>query len=162
MLGLITVILIAVGFGIAPSSADKAKQTFDIRSRDGSVLISSDKILAYDWGSHTLTLKLNVRKELQAKLKWSLANGHPFVVAIDGKPIYEGTITSMVSSSAFETPVIVLDEATYLPKRLKENQVRIALGYPGANFFKGKDPRPDPRVKASLKATGKLRQKPAR
>lgn len=150
-------ILFVLGVGIAANPTDKAKKQLDLRSRDGSVLIASDEIVAYDWSSHILTLKQGVRKNLQSKLRGSLANGHRFVVAVDGKSVYEGTVTSIISSSAFATPVIVVDEAIYLPKRLKENQVKIALGYPGEGIFKGKDPRADPRIKASLKSAGKLR-----
>jgi hypothetical protein len=40
--------------------------------------------------------------------------------------------------------------------RLRENQLRIQLAYPTAQFFKGVDPRGEDRVRAALAAGGKL------
>jgi WD40 repeat protein len=134
---------------------DSADQ-FDIRAEDGTILIAVDQILAYEWATHTLTLKPGVRKNLFMKFKGSLANGHTFGVAVGGKTIYHGVFKSIISSSSSSSPVILLDEAVYEPKLLKESQVRIGLGYPGKEHFKGEDPRGDPRVERALKASGKL------
>src|SRR5262245_3291539 len=96
---------------------------FDIRTENGTVLIAADQILAYDWATHTLTLKPGVRKDLFMKLRTGLANGQIFTAAVDGKSVYQGTLTSLVSSASFATPVIVLDEAAYLKDVLQADQV---------------------------------------
>jgi len=142
--------------------SDDAKQTdaksFDIRSPSGEVVLAADQILAYEWDSHTLTLKPGVRKSLYEKLKGGLARGAPFVVAVGGAKVYEGAWKSVNSSVSSSTAVIVLDEGVFEPKLLGEDQVRIALGYPSPNFFKGEDLRGDARVKRALQAAGKLKK----
>jgi hypothetical protein len=143
----------------ATVAADE-KKSLHLRSEDGTVLVAADQIVAYDWPTHTLTLKKGVRDELLAKTKRHLAGGQIFVAAIGGEEIYQGRLTSLFSSASFSTPVIVLDEAAMLRKRLAADQVRIGLGYPGEGAFKGKDPRGDPRIRASLEAGGKLRIDP--
>jgi hypothetical protein len=143
------------------ANAGGAKKDFDIRTEAGTVLIAADQILAYDWATHTVTLKPGVRKELLGKLKRVLANGQSFIAAVGGKKVYQGTLTSLLSSASFATPVIVLDEAAFLPNSLKADQIRIGLGYPGKTVFKGEDPRGDPVIEASLKASGKLALSPA-
>jgi hypothetical protein len=55
------------------------------------------------------------------------------------------------------TPVIVVDAPEVEP-RLGKNQLRIELGYPTANFFKGEDPRGDRRIKQALRDAGKLNE----
>ena len=152
MLRLPSVVMLVGSLAFA---GDAAKQ-LDIRSEDGTVLIAADQVLTYDWATHTLTLKPGVRKNLFMKLKGSLANGHTFSVAVGGKTIYHGVFKSIISSSSSSSPVILLDEAVYEPKLLKESQVRIGLGYPGKEHFKGEDPRDDPRVERALTASGKL------
>jgi hypothetical protein len=140
--------------------AGDAMKQFDIRTVDGEILIATDQILAYEWASHKLTLKPGVRKKLYEKLKGVLATGQTFVVAVGGKKVYEGTWKSVISSSSCATAVIVLDEGVYEPKLLGEDQIRINLGYPSPNFFKGEDPRGNPLIKAALKASGKLKLAP--
>ena len=97
-----------------------------------------------------------MRTNLHAKVMGSLANGQAFNATVGGERIYQGTLTSLLSAASFSTPVIVLDEARFLPHKLGADQVRIALGYPGRTAFEGKDWRRDPRIEASLKASGKL------
>ena len=154
MLRLLSVVMLVGSIGLA-FAGDPAMQ-LDIRAEDGTVLIAADQVLTYDWATHTLTLKPGVRKNLFIKLKGSLANGYTFGVAVGGKTIYHGVFKSIISSSSSSSPVILLDEAVYEPKLLKESQVRIVLGYPGKEHFKGEDPRGDPRVEKALKASGKL------
>ena len=35
--------------------------------------------------------------------------------------------------------------------------LQFSLGYPGSDYFRGPDPRPDPRVLRALEQAGKLR-----
>ncbi len=124
----------------------------DIRAEDGKVLVAADQIRSYDLASHTLTLAPRVREQLARKLKTArLLPGVPFVIAVGGKKAYEGKFTTILSSTSISSPVIVLDTPG-----LKEDQLQLQLGYPSADFFKGEDPRSEERIRAALKAAGKL------
>jgi RNA polymerase sigma factor (sigma-70 family) len=131
----------------------------DIRSEDGKVLIAADQIRSYDWATHTLTLAPKAREELAARLRkgerTALVAGVPFAVAVDGKTVYTGKFTTNLSSVTMPTPVVVVD-AQELEPALGADRLRIQLGYPGPTFFKGDDPRGDPRVRKALEAGGKL------
>jgi hypothetical protein len=139
----------------ALSFAGDPKPEVDIRSADGKVIIAADQIRSYDWAEHTLTLAPKVRDQLAKRLRNELAAGTGFGVSVGGKVIYTGTLTSVVSSKSFSTPVIVVD-LPILDMKQGENQIRIQLGYPGTNSFKGEDPRGDQRIRDALKAGGKL------
>ena len=153
-------VLVAIGSATCSDDVKHSDaKSFDIRSPSGEVVLSADQILDYEWDSHTLTLKPGVRKRLYEKLKNGLARGAPFVVAVGGKKVYDGAWKSVISSVSSSTAVIVLDEGVFEPKLLGEDQVRIALGYPSPNFFKGEDLRGDARVKQALQAAGKLKKK---
>jgi hypothetical protein len=129
----------------------------DIRSADGKVLIAADQIRSYEWATHTLSLATpKVRHELAKRLPQDrMVSGIPFTVAVGGKAVYKGTFTTMASSRSFSTPVIVVDAQAVEPK-LGTEQLRIQLGYPTAEFYKGDDPRADRRLREALQAGGKL------
>jgi hypothetical protein len=142
-------------FALVPAALHAAE--LDIRSDDGKVLIAADQIRSYDWATHTLTLTTKARQELADQLRKTkrIVSGIPFAVTVGGKVVYSGTFTSVVSSRSFSTPMILTDPATIDPK-MGPDQLRIQLGYPTADFFKGDDPRADKRVHEALKAAGKL------
>jgi hypothetical protein len=128
----------------------------DIRSDDGKVLIAADQIRSYDLATHTLTLAPTARVELFKRLpKDRIVSGIPFVVAVGGKDVYKGKFTTVASSLSFSTLVVVVDAQSVEPK-LGADQLRVQLGYPTAEFFKGEDPRGDRRIQDALKAGGKL------
>jgi hypothetical protein len=128
----------------------------DIRSEDGKVLIAADQIRSYEWTTHTLTLAPKVRDELGKRLpKDRIVSGIPFVVAVGGKDVYKGRFTTVLSSISFSTPIVVVD-AQAVELKLGTDQLRIQLGYPTAEFFKGEDPRADRRIREALNAGGKL------
>ena len=128
----------------------------DIRSEDGNVLIAADQIRSYEWTTHTLTLAPKVRDELAKRLpKGQIVSGIPFVVAVGGKEVYKGRFTTCLSSISFSTPIVVVDWQAMEPK-LGTDLLRIQLGYPTAEFFKGEDPRADRRIREALNAGGKL------
>lgn len=129
------------------------KKAFDLRDADGNVLVAADEITAYDWATHTLTVKPDAAARLKKFLREEKKLDTPFSAAIGGKSVYEGQLTTVLSSRSLRGVVIVVD----LPQDGKEDVVRLQLGYPGYAFFKGKDPRGDDTVKAALKATGKLK-----
>ena len=143
---------------VAPAAQSFAEQVgeLDVRSEDGGVVISAAQILSYEWSTHTLSLAPQVRAELARKvMKDRAVAGVPYVVAVGGKTIYKGKFVSVLSSMSFDAPMIVIDGAALDPK-LGEERLRIQLGYPTPQFFKGKDPRGDDRIRNSLKAGAKL------
>jgi hypothetical protein len=140
----------------ATSVAADPTPEVEIRSGDGKVLIAADQIRSYEWATHTLTLAPKARDELAKRLaKDRIVSGIPFAVTVGGKDVYKGKFTTVVSSMSFSTPIIVVDAQAVEPK-LGADQLRIQLGYPTAEFFKGKDPRGDRRVREALKAADKL------
>lgn len=90
--------------------------------------------------------RISIRQAITAR-RWC--------VTVRGKVVYKGTFTTIVSSLSFSTPVIVVD-AQAVESKLGADQLRIQLGYPTAEFFKGEDPRADRRIREALRADGKL------
>jgi hypothetical protein len=130
---------------------------FDIRTENGEIFIAADDILSYDWANHRLNLAANVRAELAKRFikERGIVSGIPFAVAVGGKEVYQGVLTTSVSSRSFSSPVIVID-ARVVDPTLEEDQLEIQLGYPTARFFEGTDPRADQRIDTALRAAGKL------
>ena len=75
-----------------------------------------------------------------------------FVVTVDREPIYYGAFMSLYFSRTYDGVVIL-----WPPMDEDGRTIRIQLGYPGPDFFAGKDPRADSRILASLKRAGKLK-----
>jgi len=146
-----------VAIGPEPAVAANPKAEIDIRDEDGKVLIAGEKVRSYDWSTHTMTLAPTVRSQLAELLRKGkrLALGVPFAVTVSGNVVYKGILIGSESSRSVSTPVILVDPVPFDPK-LHEDQLRIQLGYPTTEFFKGKDPRPDKRIQDALKASGKL------
>jgi len=151
--------LAAAAFGsycAAASLAAPPRPSVDIRSSDGRVLVAADQIRSYEWATHTLTLAPRVREALARKLRTDrIVSGIPFSVAVDGKAVYSGTLTTSLSSFSFATPVVVVD-AVGEEWGVGAEQLRVQLGYPSAMFFKGEDPRSNPRIREALKTGDKL------
>ena len=133
----------------------------DIRDDAGHVLIAADRIVSYDWPTHTLTLAPGERAKLAAEIHKNkqLVSGIPITINIGGKPIYSGKITSLVSSFSLATLVIVIDQKIIEPK-LSDDHLRIQLGYPTGQFFQGDDPRGKPQLRTAYRAAGKLAKAP--
>ncbi len=155
-MGLPNQILLVASFCFAVVHNSCAAE-FDIRDPDGTVIIAADKIKCYDWSKHRLTLVPGVRSDLFNELSktGALVSGRRFAVCIHGKPIYEGNFTTSASSFSFNTPVIVVNPASY-KDGLKTNELVIQLGYPNSEFFRGDDPRGDKRIEDGLRADGKF------
>jgi hypothetical protein len=134
----------------------------DIRDEHGNVLIAADKIASYHWSTHTITLEPGERAKLDAVLKKQatrLNAGVPFAITVGGKTVYAGKITFIESSFSIDAPVIVMGINIIDPK-MNADQLRIQLGYPTRQFFRGEDPRGDGRLRAALRASGKLAKAP--
>jgi hypothetical protein len=147
----------------APTPATKPPaDAVDIRDEHGNVLIAADKIASYDWSTHTITLVPGERAKFDAMLKkqgTGLNAGVPFAITVGGTTVYTGKITFIGSSFSIAAPVIVMGINITDPK-LNADQLRIQLGYPTRQFFRGEDPRGDGRLRAALRASGKLAKAP--
>lgn len=128
----------------APVPKEKAPEV-DIRDPDGKVILTADDITAYDWETHTLTMKAGGKKKLYEAKK--------FVLCVDGKPAFEVRQISPVSSAVFKGPTVVVPE---VGKEHPANEVHILGGYPG--LIQGSpDLRDVPELKAALEKAGKLK-----
>ena len=111
-------------------------------------VLSSDDILAYDGATHVIELEPSMVDLLDALE----LPGRPFVIAIDRTPIYAGAFMAAYFSRSYDGVVIL-----WPPMDGEEDTISIQLGYPGADFFSGEDPRSDARILDSLRQAGKLR-----
>ena len=131
------VLLITVLASGCSRGADKnPEDTFSIRSASGVDLITINDIQEYHWPTHTLTLAPDVLERLQKQLAGELVSGYLFDVLANGEVVYQGTMTIGVSSFSFSSVVIARGH-----QLRKYNQIRIELGYPSQDYFKGTDPR---------------------
>jgi hypothetical protein len=76
--------------------------------------------------------------------------GKPFVVCVDRRPVYWGAFWTPLSSATFSGVVI------QLPLGAAGHTIRIELGYPSPQQFRGQDPRSAPEVLRALAEAGKL------
>ena len=99
---------------------------------------TSDDMIAYNNKNHTFMLRNKIYGKFR-KLDIPVF-GRAFVVAVDRSPIYWGVFWSGFSSVSFEGVVIVQ------PFSETNEELKIQLGYPNENFFRGKDPRGNPEI----------------
>jgi len=108
-------------------------------------LLSAADMVSYAIRSHEIELK----PDSVDRLNDLELTGRTFVVAVGGKPIYRGTFIAPWVSRSDDGVVIV-----WPPLDGNDSVVRIQLGYPGADFFRGTDPRSDPRILDALARGG--------
>jgi hypothetical protein len=113
-------------------------------------ILSSSDIVNYVWATHEITLTAAALERLHALSVPT--SGKSFAVCVDGAPIYAGAFWVGYSSQSFDG--VVIDATLVTAER---PVVQIQLGYPGPGFFRGEDPRSDPRIKQALEREGKLR-----
>ena len=111
-------------------------------------VISSDDIVAYDSATHVIELEPSMAVLLDALE----LPGRPFVVTVGRTPIYAGAFMAAFFSRSYDGVVIL-----WPPMDGSIDTITIQLGYPGADFFNGEDPRSDARIIESLRQAGKLR-----
>lgn len=111
-------------------------------------LLSAADILSYDWETHQIEVTHEAYQRL-SRLDVPVS-GMPFVTCVGRHPIYSGALWTMLSSASFEGVVIQFP-------LLEPDLVQIELGYPGPDFFRGADPRPDLQIHESLSQAGKLK-----
>lgn len=112
-------------------------------------VISMDDIVSYAWDTHEIRLTDAAFARVMAL--HVPVSGLPFVARVDGKPVYAGAFWTALSSMSYDGVAIVL------PLGAQEPVIRIELGYPGAGFFCGNDPRASPRVRKALARAGEVR-----
>jgi hypothetical protein len=114
-------------------------------------ILSIDDIIAYSRETHEIELTAEAYERIQQLFTLPVrVRGMPFVVCVGADRIYGGAFWTPASSISFDGVVICE------PHDFERRVIRIALGYPCAEAFTGKDPRSDPRVLQSLEAAGKL------
>jgi sulfur carrier protein ThiS len=111
-------------------------------------VLSTGDISAYASATHVIELEPSVAELLDALE----LPGRPFVVAVDRTPIYAGAFMAAYFSRSYDGVVIL-----WPPMEGGEDTIMIQLGYPGADFFVGEDPRSDARILDALRQAGKLR-----
>ncbi len=116
---------------------------------DKPVLSISD-IVSYEWNTHEIKMTKEAFERLQTLQVPT--SGTSFLVCVDRQEVYWGAFWAAYSSQSFDGITIMLKP----PMSTQENTIRIGQGYPSSSFYKGEDPRNDPRIMESLKRAGKL------
>ncbi len=114
-------------------------------------LLSRAEIVSYREDTHEIELTaggFEAVRDLEVPV-----SGRSFAVCIDRRPVYVGAFWAAYSSLSFDGVII---ETTLTTE--EHPVIRIELGYPGPDFFRGPDPRSDPDMLQALERAGKLRR----
>jgi len=115
-------------------------------------LLSIDDVITYSKGTHEIEVTAEAYERIQQLYSLPVkVDGMPFVVCMGRDPVYAGAFWTPVSSLSFDGVIICP------PFDRDECVIRIGLGYPTSEAFRGEDPRSDPRILQSLEAAGKLK-----
>ena len=113
-------------------------------------------VLGYDWEDHRLVLTAGGADKLPRRGEFSVASQY-FVLAVNRKRCYVGSIETHYSSIGHECPTILIDD---LPARGGTAPIEIAIDacYPLAVFTipADQDLRFDQRLKTWLEKTGRI------
>lgn len=114
-------------------------------------LLTAADLVSYSRASHVMELTPDAYARVRAIFPMPVrVEGIPFVVTVDGEPIYAGAFWTPASSLSFDGPFIMQ------PFSEDQRLIRIELGYPSNVAFTASDPRSDARVMRALEAAGKL------
>jgi len=113
-------------------------------------LLTMEDIISYSITTHEIELTAAGYEKIRGLSV--PVDGIPFAVCVNGQPIYTGAFWPGYSSLSFDGIVIDPIFAT-----IEHPVIQIQLGYPGPDFFKGEDPRSDPRILMVLERVGKLK-----
>lgn len=136
-------------------TSDLSYQNFDIENVSiiDNPIISYDDIISYDTTSHILKLTYS-RDSLKSKIGQIGVYGKSFLVTLDSSKIYGGWFWTPISSIPCHWVVIEPDCSF---DSLKLNEIRIKLGYPNEDHFKGEDPRSNKEIFNRLIVDGKAK-----
>jgi hypothetical protein len=112
-------------------------------------VVSIDDIISYTRQDHEIELTPGAYERVMSLQVPT--SGRSFVVCVDKSPVYWGAFWTPLSSQSFDGVTIWVP-----PFNIKENTIKIELGYPSSGFFTGEDPRANPDVMQSLEQAGKL------
>ena len=114
--------------------------------------LSSKDIVWYSRATHEMELTPKAYRHIQNLFSGPLdMDGIPFVLCVGKERIYAGAFWTPVSSQTFDGVIIMQ------PIQDNHYTISLTLGYPSIIFFKGKDPRSDPRILSAFDAVGKLK-----
>jgi hypothetical protein len=151
-------------FGIYMPKLDVYSGTPDVRDRVRAYLyrfkpseiplaehpiISEDDLLSYDWDTHTMHLRESIWRRMREP---GVGEGLPFVLVVDGVPLYAGAFWSGASSLA--TPVPVIEWEFDIDS--KDMVIRLGHGPPDPAW---PDPRGNTQLKKTLEELDKLKVK---
>ena len=113
-------------------------------------LISTKDIISYHRDTHEIELTAGAyERVMNLKVPTS---GKSFVVCLDKSPVYWGAFWTPLSSQSFDRVTIWVPSFSE-----QENTVKLELGYPSPDFYRGEDPRSNPEIMESLEKAGKLK-----
>ncbi|HEX2906300.1 MAG TPA: hypothetical protein VHO69_05525 [Phototrophicaceae bacterium] len=112
-------------------------------------ILSQEDITVYRAETHEFEVTAAALERLKA-LQVPVS-GIPFVVCVDGEPIYPGAFWTSLSSLSFDAAVVI-----DVLRGEAMGMLQIDLGYPSPEFFASEDRRSDPRILDALAAAGKL------
>ena len=123
----------------------------DLELMDQPVISTAD-IISYTRATHAIQLEKDAYQRIQDLYLLPVdVDGMPFVVSVDGEPVYGGAFWTPTSSLIFDGVTIMEPFAS------DTTIIRLELGYPSPDFASGIDPRSDARIMETLEAAGKLR-----
>jgi len=118
----------------------------------GEPLLSIDDVITYWKGTHEIEVTAEAYERIEQLYSLPVGvDGLPCVVCMGRDPVYAGAFWTLASSLIYEGVVI------YQHFDRDAHVIRIELGYPTSEAFRGEDPRSDPRILQSLEAAGKLK-----
>jgi hypothetical protein len=123
-------------------------------------LLSIDDITAYDWQKHEIHLTDRALDRLRRSIKPSVW-GVPFVVVVDGEPVYLGAFWTGASSYTADLPTICLDPWMWdVPegdeRHLPKNAVRIENSQVLEQGEQASDRRANAELRKAFDEAGKL------
>jgi len=134
-----------------PASELSSLDLAEIELQDEPIVFGPD-IITYSEGTHDIELTAEAYARIQNLFGLPVrVSGMPFVVSVGDERVYAGAFWTPASSLSFDGLVIL---QPFDPER---RIIRIALGYPSPQLFRGPDPRSDERILRSLRAAGKLK-----
>jgi hypothetical protein len=111
--------------------------------------LSLEDIISYNRQTHEIELTTGAIDRLRSLEK--TVSGKPFVVCVNRQEIYWGAFWTPLSSMSFDGVTI---RKLMSPE---QHSIQLELGYPLSSFFRGVDPRSDPKIIQSLERDGKLK-----
>jgi hypothetical protein len=115
-------------------------------------IVAGDDLISYLQGTHEFEVSADAFEAL-SRLQVP-TEGLAFAVTVDRSPVYAGAFMTPFSSSSYYGVVIV--QTLGFQAISARYWIGVDLGYPGAEWFKGSDPRNDAGLLKALAQEGKL------